>query len=552
MRAVACIVALAIMAPLGAAPARASTSDLVQQLDGAVAAFPGGAGIWVADPNASSPLFAHNPDERIITASLYKLGILAEAERRVERGELRYTDVITIEDVDVVTDGSFEPVGTVLTVDEALEAMITISDNGSAQALWRIFGGADVDADLAQLGIRDFHIAFDHDEDNWATPRAVGTFFAMLAKGQLVSPAASARMLARLGRQQINDRLPAQLPAGVVVAHKTGNLPALTHDAGIIFTPSGPRVVVVMTWNAFDGEADSFIASVGALVYSAILEPYANARYQVTKAALSAQAGATQQVTIPITNIGTRAWTSAGAGSVGLLWEVRAADGQVLAKSAKPEPLPALAPNQTRSVKIDLAIPSQPGTYAVTVGLADASGAPLAAHGAATASFSVRAHPPYLVNAEVRMPAVLHHGEASPLVTAFSALPITTDHTLTLTWRLSEARSNRSVKQGTSPMGVLHPEASGAFFSSFFAPNVTGTFRLSYELSEDGVAVSATSSRVIEIVAARTYPDDEDGRPIPAGALIEIVPGESRRFEVPELELPKPSFALPFIRERAP
>ena len=93
--------------------------------------------------------------------------------------------------------------------------MITISDNGSALALWRILGGSNIDATLEKAGIKNFHVAFDDTEDNWATPHAIGTFFTLLAKRQLISGAASDRMLARLERQQINDRLPAQLPAGV-------------------------------------------------------------------------------------------------------------------------------------------------------------------------------------------------------------------------------------------------------------------------------------------------------------------------------------------------
>ncbi|HEX9266839.1 MAG TPA: serine hydrolase, partial [Candidatus Limnocylindria bacterium] len=212
---------IAVSAP---APARASTADLVQQLDGLISSFPGGAGIWIADPTVATPLFAHDPDEQVIAASLYKLGVLAEAERRVDAGDLHYNDAITIQPEDITLDGSFEDAGTQLTLDDALEAMITISDNGSALALWRILGGSNIDATLEKAGIKNFHVAFDDTEDNWATPHAIGTFFALLAKRQLISGAASDRMLARLERQQINDRLPAQLPPGVVVAHKTGNL----------------------------------------------------------------------------------------------------------------------------------------------------------------------------------------------------------------------------------------------------------------------------------------------------------------------------------------
>ena len=73
---------------------------------------------------------------------------MAPDERRVDAGELHYSDRITIQPEDVTEDGSFEYPGTELTLDEALEAMITISDNGAARALWHLLGGENIDATL--------------------------------------------------------------------------------------------------------------------------------------------------------------------------------------------------------------------------------------------------------------------------------------------------------------------------------------------------------------------------------------------------------------------
>jgi len=252
----------------GARPAVAFSADVVRRLDALVAAFPGKAGVWITDSVSASPLYSRAANTSVVSASLYKLGVLLEAERRVDRGELHYSDPITIKVDDVTDDGSAYEAGTVLTLDEALEAMITASDNGAALAVWHLFGGAAIDATVVREGIPDFHVSVDRIGNTVATPRGVGTFFTLLARKELVSAKASERMLARLERQRVNDRLPAALPGTVVIAHKTGNLPGLIHDAGIIFTPAGPRIVVVMTWDAFDG-ANKFIADVAATVYGA-------------------------------------------------------------------------------------------------------------------------------------------------------------------------------------------------------------------------------------------------------------------------------------------
>jgi beta-lactamase class A len=543
--AVAVCLVIALSLP---APARASTAEFVQQLNGLIASFPGGAGIWIADPAVTTPLYTHDPEEHVIAASLYKLGVLAEAERRVDAGELRYDDVITIEPDDITADGSFEDAGTQLTLDEALEVMITVSDNGSALALWRIFGGAKIDVTLEKAGVKNFHVAFDDTEDNWATPHAIGTFFTLLAKRQLISPAASDRMLARLERQQISDRLPAQLPMGVVVAHKTGNLTGMTHDAGIIYTKSGPRVVVAMTWDAIDEDAASFISSIGSLVYGANLEPAANARYQVSKTAIAVDVGTESRVTVPITNIGSRAWASTGAGAIGLIWELRNVQGgAVLASSARPQPLPALQPNQTQNVGISITVPQQPGTYTVTIGLTDARGAALVSEGAATATFSLRAHLPYLITAQIDMPRILHRGEASLLVVNYGALSSQTDRALSIGWRIVDRGTSRTVQQGASPAGMFKAGATGTFFAALVAPNVLGTYRLTYELRDGTASVSEPVTTTVEIVGPRTYPDE--GIPLPF-SQIRVLP--EPRFEFPTITIPKPSIDIPFLRGKTP
>jgi beta-lactamase class A len=531
------------------APARASTADLVQRLDGLIASFPGGAGIWIGDPTVATPLFTRDPDEHVIAASLYKLGVLAETERRVDAGELHYNDVITIEPEDITADGSFEDAGTRLTLDDALEAMITISDNGSALALWRILGGANIDATLEKAGVDNFHIAVDHFEDNWATPHAIGTFFTLLANRQLISAAASDRMLARLERQQINDRLPAQLPPNVVIAHKTGNLGSVTHDAGIIFTKTGPRVVVAMTWDALDDDAANFISSIGSLVYSANLEPAANARYQVAKTAIAVDVGTDTRVTVPITNIGTRSWTSTGAGAVGLIWDLSNAQGALLMRAPKPLPLPPLRPQQTDNFGITIPVPQQPGTYTVSIGLADATGTALAPAGAATATFTLRAHKPYLVTAQIAMPSLLHRGEASLVVVNHGEFGGETERPLLIGWRLVDPRTNRTVQQGSSPVGTFKLDMTGTFFVPFVAPSTLGTYKLTYELRDGTVSVSEPATTTVEIAGPRTYPDE--GLPAPI-SVVGVVPAPTLRFELPTITIPKPSIDIPFLHGRVP
>jgi beta-lactamase class A len=548
--AVVLAVALTVMG-LPGAPAAASTAELVQQLDQLVSAFPGGAGLWIGDAKTNKPLDSHDADEPIITASLYKLGLLAEAERRVEAGELRYGDIITIDAEDITEDGSFEVAGTELTLDEALEVMITISDNGAALALWHMLGAENVNATLRAAGVNAFHVFVNWGvDDNVATPAAIGTLLTLLAKRELISASASDRMVARLSRQQINDRLPAALPEGVVVAHKTGNLPGLTHDAGIIFTPSGPRVVVAMTWDAFDADAYAFIANVASTVYSTLLEPPANARYEVPRAVVSADIGSSPNITIPITNVGSDSWSNEDPR---LVWEMRDSKDVVVATSPMAIALPGLAPGRVANVGVVLVVPQMPGEYKVTLGLVDANGNALAKLGAATGSFQVRAHRPYLVSAATELPTILHRGEASLLVTKYTALPTVDEgeHELTIAWRLIDTTTRRAVTSGSVPLGTLRPGATGSFFAPLVAPAMLGTYRLAYDVREGNVAVSETFTKMVTIVGPRTFPDDNGGRTPPA-ITPRVTPAPRMRFPSPTVGVvPNPQLpVLPAPRGR--
>ncbi len=66
-----------------------------------------------------------------------------------------------------------------------------------------------------------------------------------IASGKAVSPEASREMLAVLERQHFSDGIPAGLPPGTVVAHKTGSITRIQHDAAVVFGDR-PYVLVVL------------------------------------------------------------------------------------------------------------------------------------------------------------------------------------------------------------------------------------------------------------------------------------------------------------------
>ena len=102
---------------------------------------------------------------------------------------------------------------------------------------------------------------------NVITAHAISELLVLIANGEAISPAASEKMLDLLYQQEIPGGLPAQLPEGVV-AHKTGYLEdGVINDAGIIQTPGGTFVAVVLTEDVPEDMAYRIMSEVGRLVY---------------------------------------------------------------------------------------------------------------------------------------------------------------------------------------------------------------------------------------------------------------------------------------------
>lgn len=182
-------------------------------------------------------------------ASLVKLPILAELYRRED---LKLTDRMVFEErfrvggSGVISEG---PAGKSYTLDELGELMITVSDNAATDMLLERLGMAEVEIYARQVGMNDTTVrrtiydfaAIDEGRDNVVSARDMLAFF-----GQLDNLPGSKRMRQILENQKRNEMIPAGLPKGTRVAHKSGELTGILHDCGIVSTPHGDYILILL------------------------------------------------------------------------------------------------------------------------------------------------------------------------------------------------------------------------------------------------------------------------------------------------------------------
>ena len=209
-----------------------------------------------------------DPDKPFHAASTMKVAVMIELFRQAEAGQLELDEPLSVKnEFHSIVDGSvyqlsvgddsdaeiYKAVGASRTLRELCEAMITVSSNFAANLLIERVGVENIRKTVTRLGAGGMYVlrgvedqkAFDKGLNNSTTARALAVLLGKLASGKAVSPKADAEMVAILKRQKFNDGIPAGLPDGTTVAHKTGSITKIHHDAAIVYGPH-PYVLVVL------------------------------------------------------------------------------------------------------------------------------------------------------------------------------------------------------------------------------------------------------------------------------------------------------------------
>jgi beta-lactamase class A len=168
-------------------------------------------------------------------------------------------------------------IGKMMRISELSLHMIATSSNLATNLLLDLVGLDTVQRALDDLAIDGIDIrrgvederAFEQAINNRVTADGLVHLLRVIAEERAYSPELSRGMLDILHAQEFRNGIPARLPPAVRVAHKTGEISTIAHDAGVVYPPNRkPYVIAVLTeWSPESTGRRQTIAEVSHAVY---------------------------------------------------------------------------------------------------------------------------------------------------------------------------------------------------------------------------------------------------------------------------------------------
>jgi beta-lactamase class A len=228
--------------------------------------------------------FYEDADETMPTASLIKFMIMLEVYQQVAEGKIKLSDTVVLRDADKVPGSGILTYhfsdGATFPLRDAVRLMISHSDNTATNLVLDRIGIDATNRRMTAWGFPNSRInakvyrgATSSVGLGSTTARETVQLLQKLHEGKAGDKKATAEMIEHLKKCEDKDKLKRFLPAGVVVANKSGTVSDARTDAGILYFKGGPVAICVLTAKNDDrryrpdNEANIFIGRVAEQVF---------------------------------------------------------------------------------------------------------------------------------------------------------------------------------------------------------------------------------------------------------------------------------------------
>jgi beta-lactamase class A len=229
-------------------------------------------------------------DDVFHAASTMKIPVMIELFHQQQQGKLTLEDILPIKNefhslvdnsifkLDATDDSEtdlYRAEGQSRTLRQLCELMITVSSNFATNLLIGKLGVANIRATVHGLNADGMNIlrgvedqkAFDAGLNNTTTARGLLYLLEAVADGRAVDAESSREMVEILTRQKFNEAIPAGLPVGTRVAHKTGEVTKIHHDAAIVYGPRPFLLVILVRGIAESEDSAALMAELTRRIY---------------------------------------------------------------------------------------------------------------------------------------------------------------------------------------------------------------------------------------------------------------------------------------------
>jgi beta-lactamase class A len=239
-----------------------------------------------------------NPDDSLHAASTMKVPVMMELYRQAAAGKFSIDDRVEIKNqFTSIADGSpfsisptddsepslYKRLGEKESIRELMRLMIVTSSNLATNILIERVGAKNVMQLMHEIGANHIQVlrgvedskAFERKMNNTTTARDLMIILRRIAERRAVSAKASDEMIQVLLTQHFNEGIPAGVSPEARVAHKTGSITKIYHDAAIVYPPNRkPYVLVVLTRGfADEKQAHKLVADISRVIYQSLAKP---------------------------------------------------------------------------------------------------------------------------------------------------------------------------------------------------------------------------------------------------------------------------------------